>query len=719
MSENPTKKVSKGGGMRLAPIITLSAVIILLAALLVITLLNLGSRELTIGLLAAGTLVAAVQMLLILRFFGSLSIIIKNAKLLSHGQLNISDIETDKTRGLEVLTVAFNDVKSNLLSFIEMTKGNVIVLSDAIDKVSKSIDMSYKGNEHIAMNINLVAEKAQDQLKLMKSTMESIEGIGTRVDTITSNIGHIEKSVEETASTTQEGNKDLDLFYSQLDTISTNLNSTYDFIEKLNLDIKEITEVSEFIIRISEQLKLLGINASVEASKAGEYSKGFTVVANEINNLSIKTKEGIVRIKGIVENIIKGSNIVNESIEGCVESFNTSKETFQSVKESFHAIYEQSTLLDNNMKDIYREINEINTSSKQTNSQTNTLYNSSNDICSKTQEIAAVTQEELAELEEINHNTTALNNMLSGIQHLISRFNTSITPVAKNSAKPLKLAFIAPMDHQFWFSVRQGVLYAKRELKSKNAQVELFGLVPFNQEDVIKTMDECEKNGYNGFVVPGFWDDMAQRYTDMANRGIAVMTFNNDINTKSKRLAYYGPSTYDQGVQAGTILAKGLEGKGTVLIAGRHGGMGIHEERQRGFEDALKGKKLKIVGRVEVQDTHDDVYREVKKYLSGNKDIDGVFVASGGPTGAAQAIEELGLTGRTKVVCFDHDKKIFEYIKKGIIYAAIGQDPFGQGHDPLVYLYNYLVDNVNPPADKIGTRADIVDIRNVNELLNA
>lgn len=409
MSDKLLEKGSKGKGSRMAPLATLGLVILLLAVMLVLTLLNVGlSKGIMTIIIGAALLVAVVQLFLIMRFFGSLQHIIRNAKLLSHGQLNISDISADKTKGLEVLTVAFNDVKSNLLSFIELTKGNVIVLSDAIDKVSKSIDMSYKGNEHIAVNINLVAEKAQEQLKLVRETIEGIEGIGSRVENITNNIGNIEKVVEDTAITTQEGNSNLDRFYSQLDTISTNLNNTYDFIEKLNSDIKEITAVSEFIIRISEQLKLLGINASVEASKAGEFSKGFTVVANEINQLSIKTKEGIVRIKGIVENTIKGSNIVNESIQGCVESFNTSKETFNSVKESFKAIYDQSNILNNGMKDIYREINEINSSSKQTNSMTNTLYNSANDISSKTQEIAAVTQEELAELEEINHNTLVL-----------------------------------------------------------------------------------------------------------------------------------------------------------------------------------------------------------------------------------------------------------------------------------------------------------------------
>jgi methyl-accepting chemotaxis protein/ABC-type sugar transport system substrate-binding protein len=665
--------------------------------------------------------VSAILLLLLSKHLSSLDLINLNAKRLAKGDLNISDIPLEKTRGLELLTIAFNDMKSNLLSFIEMTKGNVIVLSDSIDKVSKSIEMSYKGNEQIAVSINHVAEKAQEQLSVVNQTIEGIEGISKRVEAITSNIANFEKYVEDTVTTTQAGTDNLDMFYGQLDTISENLDSTHDFIDKLSEDIKEITEVSDFIIRISEQLKLLGINASVEASKAGEFSKGFTVVANEINQLAAKTKEGIARIRAIVENIVKGSAIVSESINGCVANFNASRETFNTVKESFHTINDQSTVLSNDMKNIYTEINQINGFTKETNAKSARLHATSNEISSKTQEIASVTQEELAELDEIRHNTLSLDNMLVSIQTLINRFNTSKKPVAKNSAKKLNIAYLAPLDHAFWHAVRQGVLYAQKELAPKNAHVECCGMPPgYIEEDFVKAFKEYIDMGYDGFVIPGFFEQTIPIVNSLAGRGIPVIIFNSDLPKGTKRLAYYGPNTYEQGYEAGRLMIKALNGRGKVLMAGRNAGMGIHEERQRGFEDALKNsKKIQITARVAVEDSYESVYRVVKDYLAKDRDIDGIFVAGGGPTAAAKAIDEAGLKGRTRVVCFDHDKDIFEAIRDGIIYAAIGQDPFGQGHDPIIYLYNYLVAGEKPPKDHIPTRSDVVDSHNVNDLLEA
>jgi len=713
-------------------LINASAICILLLPVLLIKLLVSGEISasmaaqpiniITVFIILA--IIAAASLLVIIsRFFSSLEIINSHATMLASGELNISDIRMENTKGLHVLTRAFNDMKSNLLRFIEMTKGNVIVLSDSIDKLSKSIEMSYKGNEHIAMNINLVAEEAQEQLKIVNKTIESINGISTRVEAIAASIANIEDYVEDNVKITKAGTEHMDKFYEQLNIISENMNNTHKFFENLNSEIKEITEVSEFIIKISEQLKLLGINASVEASKAGEFSKGFTVVANEINQLAAKTKEGIARIRSIVESIIKGSGIVSESIGRSVSSFNESKETFNTVKEFFHTINSQSTMLNEGMRDIYTEISQINNFTKETSARGEALHSASNEISSKTQEIAAVTEEELAELEEIKQNTQKLNNMLTNIQNLTRKFRTSIMPVAQSSPRKLKIALLAPADHAFWLSVRQGVLYAQKELADKNAHVEYFGFPPgYTQDDFMEALNNCIKEGYDGFAAPGFFGDSFPVFNRLSSKGIPVISFNHDFPRDVKRLAYYGPDTYQQGVEAAKLMYNALNGKGNVLVARRESGTGtgIHEHRSKGFEDQLKNYRgMKVVGHVAVEDTFETVYSAVKEFLSRNKDVDGIFVAGGGPTGAARAIVEAGLKGRTKVVCFDHDKDIFNAIRDGIIYAAIGQDPFGQGHDPIIYIFNYLVAGQKPPRDHIPTRFDIVDQNNVDDILES
>ena len=153
--------------------ILLSTTILIILLLAVLTIIGFSSESISfffvIGLLLAFGL-TGLLLTLLTRFFSALQIINSNAEQLSQGNLNIDDLLAHKTKGLESLTIAFNDMKRNLLSFIESTKTNVIVLSDAVDNITKSLDMSYKGNEHIAHNMGTVAGKAQEQLKIVNQT---------------------------------------------------------------------------------------------------------------------------------------------------------------------------------------------------------------------------------------------------------------------------------------------------------------------------------------------------------------------------------------------------------------------------------------------------------------------------------------------------------------------------------------------------------------------
>ena len=56
-----------------------------------------------------------------------------------------------------------------------------------------------------------------------------------------------------------------------------------------------------------------------------------------------------------------------------------------------------------------------------------------------------------------------------------------------------------------------------------------------------------------------------------------------------------------------------------------------------------------------------------------------------------------------------------EFVKKGVITGTIGQDPFAQGHDPAVRMFNYLVGGVAPTAGRLLTKSDFVTKANISQ----
>lgn len=89
--------------------------------------------------------------------------------------------------------------------------------------------------------------------------------------------------------------------------------------ETMNDLVKNITRLLQVIVNISERTNLLALNATIEAARAGSAGKGFSVVANEVKNLSNQTKAAAEDITEAVEQINSQSRLVTESMDSSSE----------------------------------------------------------------------------------------------------------------------------------------------------------------------------------------------------------------------------------------------------------------------------------------------------------------------------------------------------------------------------------------------------------------
>lgn len=654
----------------------------------------------------------------IVKFFRVIDLVDQNAQLLSKGKLNISDILVKKAKGLEALCIAFNDMKTNLLSFTELTKLNIVTISDAIDTVSKSVKSSYQSNEQIASSMGDIAKESQKQLKNLNNTLESIYNVDSKLSSIEQNIGNIENLVNFVVDSTGKGNNNLDEYNQQLNVITDNLINTTSFINNLNNELKEIYQLGSLIIDISDKLRLLAFNASIESAKAGESGRGFSVVASQMTKMSTETRNSITKINSLLKNVSDSGDNVKSSISKCVESYNVSRELFSSIKESFDTIKNNADILSYEIKKVYSEASVISNRTHDAKQKGQNLLDASNKISAETHEVAAVTQQELASTELIDSNIVSLKKMLQGIENLMKRFKTAVTPVDEVSKKTLNIAFISPMDHEFWLGVKRGVTFAGKELSDRNAFVEYIGFNPSNNDMLVNAINESINKGVDGIVVPGFIDGLAPLIEKAYQKNIPVMIFNCNLSLPSKKLAYFGPNVNEAGILAAEFMAEAINGKGNVaLFRGPLVDL-VHEARTEKIKEGLKKKrKVKLAYEIEFINKSEVLYEAVKKLLSQDKNIDGIITTGGDVFMVANAIREFNLVGKTKIVCFDFDKTYYPLIEEGIIYAAIGQDPFGQGHDPIIYLYNYLVTKEMPESEFIWTRTDVITQQNVKDLI--
>ncbi len=139
---------------------------------------------------------------------------------------------------------------------------------------------------------------------------EAMNGFESEVSSVAAAVAEISASARELASTMQTVNqsaveaagqagKGKDSLLALEGTMRTLNNATHSMAGKLELirqSVENISGIVGAIAEVAEQTNLLSLNASIEAEKAGEYGKGFSVVAREIRRLSDKTSVATVEI---------------------------------------------------------------------------------------------------------------------------------------------------------------------------------------------------------------------------------------------------------------------------------------------------------------------------------------------------------------------------------------------------------------------------------------
>lgn len=94
-------------------------------------------------------------------------------------------------------------------------------------------------------------------------------------------------------------------------------------ISQMNENAKSIQGMIKGVLDISEQIHLLSINTSIEATKAGTHGRGFTVIAQEIKKLAHATAENIENIEQNLEIFVKSIGLSKKASENSGQTYNT------------------------------------------------------------------------------------------------------------------------------------------------------------------------------------------------------------------------------------------------------------------------------------------------------------------------------------------------------------------------------------------------------------
>ncbi|MGQ0537776.1 MAG: methyl-accepting chemotaxis protein [Gemmatimonadaceae bacterium] len=107
---------------------------------------------------------------------------------------------------------------------------------------------------------------------------------------------------------------------------------------ELRIATDTIAEIAVAVSSISDQTKLLALNASIEAARAGEHGAGFAVVADEVGKLAGESAVSLDRIEDLVRQMTTRAAAAQESAQEVERASVDSEQLMHETMQALHAI---------------------------------------------------------------------------------------------------------------------------------------------------------------------------------------------------------------------------------------------------------------------------------------------------------------------------------------------------------------------------------------------
>ncbi len=101
--------------------------------------------------------------------------------------------------------------------------------------------------------------------------------------------------------------------------IASTQESSLQQMNQLGSEVKQIGKVGSVMRELSDQTHLLGLNASIEAAHAGEYGRGFHIVAQEVRKLAGSSQHALQDITSTLDVILRKLDGVEQDFKQNVQ----------------------------------------------------------------------------------------------------------------------------------------------------------------------------------------------------------------------------------------------------------------------------------------------------------------------------------------------------------------------------------------------------------------
>ncbi len=234
-----------------------------------------------------------------------------------------------------------NSVKDNLarvVNTVEKVKTASNSVVDGVTVVRELAEENKQSAEEVVESMETLSGQNYTLSQRIDSSMAMTEDIDNQVENVAGLVEHIVDISEKSSVQADSSSKELENVVEYTNSMAKLSKEVEGVLEEFKNQFEKVQEETSTITNITSKTKLLALNASIEAARAGAAGKGFAVVADEIRELSAGTQSSSMSIMEALGSLKETAENMTESITTILSLISESLQRILSVNESVGTI---------------------------------------------------------------------------------------------------------------------------------------------------------------------------------------------------------------------------------------------------------------------------------------------------------------------------------------------------------------------------------------------
>jgi twitching motility protein PilJ len=213
---------------------------------------------------------------------------------------------------LTVEATVTEDITGTIADSFNFAIEELRTLVATVNETAIMVDSAAKQTESTATHL---AKASDNQGKEINAATESIVSMAASIEEVSGNAERSSDVARHSVEVAHKGGEAVRRTIDGMNTIRETIQDTSKRIKRLGESSQEIGNIVELINDIAEQTNILALNASIQASMAGEAGRGFAVVADEVQRLAERSTNATKQIEVLVRTIQADTNEAVVSME--------------------------------------------------------------------------------------------------------------------------------------------------------------------------------------------------------------------------------------------------------------------------------------------------------------------------------------------------------------------------------------------------------------------